>query len=226
MSSPFFLQLLPVCRHILAFLLLLPGVLLAAPAASVLTASPDAPIIVLDPGHGGHNIGARAKQPFCEEKRLCLQTARLVKQYLDQLGYRVLLTRSTDAFIGLPRRVEIARQADCSLFVSIHYNSSRNPTAKGIEIFYCDNEQPKGSASKRLASAVLQRILRRVPLHSRGVKKGNFYVIRETDMPAILIEGGFISNPQERALLKSPEFQTKLARGIADGIDHYLKKKK
>ncbi len=186
------------------------------------------PTVVIDAGHGGQDHGARGQKPFCEEKRICLQTARLVKKYLDQLGYHVVMTRDTDAFIPLSRRVEISRQADSQLFVSLHFNSSRSPTAQGVEIFFYDSKEQKRRtvASKRLANSVLTRIIRRTSAHSRGVKQGNFYVIRETSMPSVLIEGGFISNPAERANLKSIDYQEKIARGIADGIDFYFRKKK
>jgi N-acetylmuramoyl-L-alanine amidase len=157
-----------------------------------------------------------------------LQTARLVKKYLDQLGYHVIMTRSNDAFVPLSRRVEIAKQSDAEIFVSIHFNSSRIPTASGIEIFFYDSSEEKRrtSASKKLADSILTRVLRRTTAHSRGVKKGNLYVIRETSMPAVLLEGGFISNPGERENLKSIDYQDKIARGVADGVDYYFKKLK
>ncbi|MBM3184533.1 MAG: N-acetylmuramoyl-L-alanine amidase, partial [Chlamydiae bacterium] len=75
------------------------------------------PTIVVDAGHGGTDQGAKAKFPYCEEKRIALQTARLVKKYLDQLGYHVIMTRTTDTFIPLWRRVEIAKQSDAEIFV-------------------------------------------------------------------------------------------------------------
>lgn len=183
--------------------------------------------VVIDAGHGGNDQGTRSKMPFCEEKRLCLFTARLVRQYLDQLGYRVIMTRDSDTFIPLARRVEIAQQASSSIFVSIHFNSSRNATAQGIEIFFCDSKEQKQktNASRRLAEAILPRVIRRTSANSRGVKRANFYVIRETKMPAVLIEGGFISNPLELSQLKSREYQEKIARGIADGIDAYFKRR-
>ncbi|HSX38854.1 MAG TPA: N-acetylmuramoyl-L-alanine amidase [Chlamydiales bacterium] len=186
------------------------------------------PIVVIDAGHGGNDQGAKAKQPFCEEKRICLQTARLIKKYLDQLGYHVVMTRNTDVFIPLFRRVEIAKQSDAAIFVSVHFNSSRVPTASGIEIFFHDSKEEKQRSllSKRLADAILTRVLRRTEAHSRGVKKGNLYVIRETAMPAVLLEGGFISNTEERVSLKSYEYQEKIARGVADGIDNYFKQSK
>ncbi len=194
------------------------------PAGTLLN-SPNAPTIVIDVGHGGTDRGARGHVPYCEEKKLCLLTARLVRQYLDQLGYHVVMTRNTDNFIPLPKRVEIASQADANIFVSVHFNSSRSPDAKGIEVFFCDSKENKvrSNASKKLADAILSRVVRRTSASSRGVKKGNFYVIRETSMPAVLVEGGFISNPKERALLKSRDYQEKIAQGIADGIDQYFK---
>lgn len=179
--------------------------------------------IVIDAGHGGTDRGTRANAPFCEEKRICLQTSRLVKKYLDQLGYRVIMTRMTDVFIPLPRRVEIADQARASLFVSIHYNSAPVPSAKGIEIFYSESkaEKVRTAASKKLAQSILSRVIQRTSAQSRGVKKRDFFVIRETSMPAVLIEGGFISNQEERENLKDHLYIDKIARGIADGIDQY-----
>ncbi len=190
---------------------------------TVVTAAPAAPTIVIDAGHGGTDRGARSHLPYCEEKKICLQTARLVKQYLDQLGYHVIMTRTTDAFIPLPQRVEIANQANCNIFVSVHFNSSKSATASGIEIFFYDSKESRSTASRKLADSILTRLLRRTSAQSRGVKKGNFYVIRETEMPAVLVEGGFLTNPEERLLLKSRDYQEKLARGVADGIDAYFK---
>jgi N-acetylmuramoyl-L-alanine amidase len=211
-------------KPIFFFLTLLIPLVAGTPTGSLITV-PDAPVVVLDVGHGGTDRGARGHLPYCEEKKLCLLTARLVKQYLDQLGYRVVMTRNTDAFIPLPRRVEIANQAQGNIFVSVHFNSSRSPEAQGIEVFFHDgrDDRTRANASKKLADAVLSRVIRRTAASSRGVKKGNFFVIRETSMPAILVEGGFISNPDERVLLKSRDYQEKIARGIADGVDQYFK---
>ncbi len=196
----------------------------AVPAGSLIN-SPSAPTVVIDVGHGGPDRGAKAGQPYCEEKRIALLTARLAKQYLEQLGYHVVMTRSTDNFISLPRRVEIAKQANANIFVSVHYNSSRSPEAKGIEVFFFDSKENKSraTASKKLADAILSKVIRKTAANSRGVKKGNFYVIRETSMPAVLVEGGFISNAKERTLLKSRLYQEKIAQGIADGVDQYFK---
>jgi N-acetylmuramoyl-L-alanine amidase len=200
-------------------------VLILILSALLMGAAPNAPTIILDVGHGGTDRGARAHVPYCEEKKLCLLTARLVRQYLDRLGYHVVMTRNTDDFVSLPKRVEIASQAHGNIFVSVHFNSSRSSEAEGIEVFFFDGKENKTrtGASKKLADSVLSKLIRRTRANSRGVKKGNFYVIRETSMPAILVEGGFISNPTERVLLKSRDYQEKIARGIADGIDAYFK---
>lgn len=183
--------------------------------------------IVIDSGHGGEDRGTRANGPFCEEKRICLQTSKLVKKYLSQLGYRVIMTRSTDIYVPLPRRVEIAEQARASLFVSIHYNSAPSTQAKGIEVFYCESKEKKirSAASKKLAETILSRVIQRTSATSRGVKKGNFFVLREASMPAIIVEGGFISNLEERIQLKDHEYIDKIARGIADGVDQYYRGK-
>jgi len=200
----------------------------SVPVGTLLPHVATRPTVVIDAGHGGSDQGARAKTPFCEEKRVCLQTARLIKKYLDQLGYHVVMTRNTDAFTSLPRRVEIAQASSANIFVSIHFNSARNITAHGIEIFFHEDKEKKarGSLSKRLASSILSPLIRRTSAHSRGIKKGNFYVIRETSMPAVIVEGGFISNFDERSQLRLVEYQEKIARGVVEGIDTYFKKLK
>ena len=81
----------------------------------------------------------------------------------------------------------------------------------------------RANASKKLADSILKDLIKRTNARSRGVKKGNFYVIRETKVPAVLIEGGFISNPNERGKLRQRQYIDKIARAIADGVDKYLK---
>lgn len=197
----------------------------AAPAKKKVASTQTAPLIVLDAGHGGLDLGAKSRKPFCEEKRVALRLAQLAKKNLSEMGYRVLLTRTTDVFLPLARRVDIAHQSRCSLFVSLHFNSSPNKEAHGIEIFYHEKEEEAkiSAASKQLASILLDGIVKKTEAKSRGVKKGNFFVIRESKVPAVLIEGGFISNPYERNLLTKKEYIEKLAKGISDGVDQYIK---
>lgn len=210
----------------LLFLLSLSLPLLAqAPKKKAPSPGSNAPLVVLDAGHGGQDLGAKSRKPFCEEKRIALRLALLSKKYLDQMGYRVLLTRTSDVFLPLARRVSIAHQSRCSLFVSLHFNSSPNKEAHGIEIFYYEKEEDahRSASSKKLASAILEDVVKTTQAKSRGVKKGNFFVIREAKVPAVLIEGGFITNLYERNLLTQKEYIEKLARGIADGVDQYIR---
>jgi len=183
------------------------------------------PVIVLDAGHGGKNLGTRAKYPYLEEKKVTLSTTLLVRKYLEHLGYKVVLTRNSDVFIPLSRRVHLANHSRSSLFVSIHYNSAPSTSASGIEVFYCDCKKDplRARESKKLASLLLSSLIHRTKSKSRGVKKGNYYVIRESKIPAVLIEGGFISNQEERKKLRDKNYLEKLAKAIATGIDQYVK---
>jgi len=185
------------------------------------TGLPVAPLIILDPGHGGTDEGAKVQSVM--EKRIALTTALLTKKQLESLGYRVIMTRSRDVFLTLPRRVDIANKSKAALFVSIHYNSSPNPTAKGIEIYYYEARgEERTRASKRLANTILYQVIDQTEAHSRGVRRGNFYVVRETSMPAILVEGGFMTNLDERFQLKDRKYLEKIAKGIAQGVHKFL----
>ncbi len=179
-------------------------------------------LIIIDPGHGGPDEGAKMKTIM--EKKLALQTSFFVRRYLYELGYRVIMTRSKDSFIPLARRVSIANNTHAALFVSVHYNSSPSPEAYGVEIFYCHSGNSKRvQESKKLAALTLKQLTFQTNAFSRGVKSGNFYVIRESSVPAILVEGGFITNDQERSNLKDLKYLEKIGKGIALGIDTYLR---
>lgn len=198
---------------------------LASANYSALSFQSAKPVIVIDPGHGGVDLGTKRRAPYCEEKRIALRCALLTRKYLDQLGYKVLLTRSFDVFLPLWRRVSLANKRHTSLFISIHFNASTNTTAHGVEVYYCHRPKKKtcSMASKKLATKVISQIIQRTKARSRGVKNGNFYVIRETKIPAILVEGGFISNKNERVKLRQTSYLDKIAKGIANGIDRYFK---
>ncbi len=179
------------------------------------------PLIFLDPGHGAFDQGA---QSFgCEEKNLCLLTALHLKDLLVHKGYRIELTRSQDAFVSLEKRTELANASHCELFVSLHYNAAKSKDASGIEVFYSESGgSHRNTHSKRLAQSVLTRMVQETGAKSRGVKAGNFHVIRETKMPAILVEGGFMTHPIEGKMLTSLDYIHQLARGIAEGVDRYF----
>lgn len=185
-------------------------------------------LIVVDAGHGGEDQGAVSPfKPKYMEKSLNLVTARLVKGYLEQLGYQIFMIRNSDVAVQLNERAVIANKQDPILFVSVHYNSAPSPQAEGIEVFYfkSDEDKSRTKSSKALGQSILDKVLEATSAKSRGVKHGNLAVIRETKMPAVLVEGGFLTNADEMDKIKDPDYVKKLAWGIAQGIDDYLTKK-
>ena len=186
-------------------------------------------LIIIDAGHGGDDRGTKAasNSPQHDEKALTLATAKMVEKALNTMGYRTLLTRHGDTFVSLNGRTKIANARRATLFVSIHFNSAPSKEAHGVEIFYyrSDNDRSRCRLSKQCAEEVLKTITQETGARSRGVKHGNFAVIRETEMPAILIEGGFVTNKAEFEKIRNPAYRQKLAEGIAIGIQHYLSPK-
>ena len=183
-------------------------------------------IIVIDPGHGGEDYGTKSiLKPCVYEKTLTLRTAKLVYNFLLKKGYEVRLTRNKDIFIPLLERVRLANNCKAKLFVSIHYNAASNKQASGIEVFYYKDVRDKIRTfrSERLAKNILTKMIIATKAPSRGVKRGNFAVIRETTMPAVLVEAGFLTNRAEAIRLKDPNYLKFLAFSIALGIEEYLK---
>jgi len=185
--------------------------------------------IVIDAGHGGDDFGTHSLgSPKYQEKYLNMSTALLVKSFLQKFGYKVLLTRTDDTFIPLDKRALFANDKNSRLFVSIHYNSAPNKDAEGIEIFFYRNQecQQRSVQSKQLAQYILDKIIQNTNAKSRGVKHGNYAVLRETKMPAVLIEGGFLTSTKEMEKIKDPTYLKSLALGIAQGVQNYLAKEK
>ncbi len=181
------------------------------------------PLIILDAGHGGKDQGAKVEGTL--EKRLCLTTALYLKRALEQLGHRVVLTRSRDVTLSLPRRVRIASKMEADLFVSVHYNSAPNAQASGVEVLYYPSKLDplRTKESRQLANCVLYQVVDHTQMLARSVKERNLHVLRETEMPAIMVEGGFMTNPEELSNLRNREFIMKIAQGIARGIESYLR---
>jgi N-acetylmuramoyl-L-alanine amidase len=180
------------------------------------------PLVILDAGHGGTDEGAKIH--YFMEKKLTLMTTLLLRKHLIEMGYRVIMTRSKDVFIPLHRRVSIANKTKAVLFVSMHYNSSPSSDAHGIEIFYhSGSDHKKAQQSRQLGGTILKELVGQTHALSRGVKNGNFHVIRETTMPAVLVEGGFMTNTEERSNLRDKKYLDQIAKGVALGIDKFLK---
>jgi len=173
--------------------------------------------ICIDPGHGGKDPGAVGTSPFIlEEKEFNLKLSLLLEEKLKALGHWVIMTRRKDRFLKLTSRANFANRLNVDLFVSIHANSAVLPEVSGMEVFHFTNSE-KG---RKFAVTILENMLREFPEHKdRGVKEADFVVLRETRMPAVLVESEFLSNPQELKFLADPENQISLASAIARGID-------
>lgn len=183
-------------------------------------------LVVIDAGHGGEDFGTHSLQPpKYQEKYLNLATARMLKEYLQKLGYQVSMTRMDDTFITLDNRAFYANEKKSKIFVSVHYNSAPSKQAEGIEVYYYNSspQEKRTVESRILAEKVLNKIIQNTEAKSRGIKHGDFAVIRKTHMPAILVEGGFLTNEGEMEKLKDPAYLKRIAWGITQGIDDYLK---
>lgn len=167
--------------------------------------------VIVDAGHGGSDRGARSVSGQ-NEKVLALDTARRLAQELRRRGFRVIETRQGDSFIPLGNRTEISNRSGGSIFVSIHYNWARRSKPRGVEIYYYN---PR---SRPLAANILQQTLRAYPTINRGVKRNDYFVLRNNRRPAVLCELGFVSNPQDNRAVQSADCRQRLAERIADGI--------
>jgi N-acetylmuramoyl-L-alanine amidase len=174
--------------------------------------------ICIDPGHGGTQLlkgdSGAIGRAGTKEKDINLSVAKKLFELMKAESFDVKLTRSTDIALELQERVKIANEYEADYFISIHCNAVSSPDAHGTET-YCYRF---GGEGEKLAKAVQEEIVAATGLFNRGVKEGNFYVIRETKMPAILVELAFLSNPDEEKLLNEPAFQSKCAIAILRGV--------
>jgi N-acetylmuramoyl-L-alanine amidase len=217
--------------------------------------------IMIDPGHGGHDVGALGPSGL-QEKELTLDIARRVAALLqEELGVRVVLTRAKDQFIGLRERTAFANRERADLFLSIHVNAAPDGAATGTETYFLSNEATDGAArraaeyenrliagdagakggspdvlrsilwdlaqsdfqqeSSRVAEAIQNSLDRALRRPSRGVKQAPFHVLGGAAMPAVLVEIGFISNPQEEQRLRDDGYRDRIARALVAGIAGY-----
>ncbi len=177
--------------------------------------------VLLDPGHGGHDVGAKGRRGI-HEKDINLDVARKVKEKLQTQGMRVLMTRNADNFISLWGRVGVSRKYKPDIFVSIHTNAARNRNVNGIEFFCYTNANLRNKTkSFQLAKSIQSKMIAQVKARSRGVKGARFFVLRNAPTPAILIEVGFITHVNEERNLAQKNYRNTLAQAIADGIVNY-----
>ena len=178
--------------------------------------------IVIDPGHGGTDPGASGFG--LKEKDVVLDTGLRLQKLLNQTPLNVKMTRSTDVFLELSERVTFAQNAKADAFVSIHANAF-NGSASGSETYYYGRAatNPNIEKSKSLAGYIQERLVVAMGTKDRGVKHGDYHVLRENTMPAVLVELGFIDNASDNEKLASTTYRQKAAQAIYYGILDYYK---
>ena len=193
-------------------------------------------IVYLDAGHGGYDPGA--SYFGISEKSLTLAIQGRVKAKLEAEGYQVVTTRTSDTYVDLTDRSRAANASESDIFVSIHINASGSSAAQGIETYYYQpyaeypsrinaayHDNPtRLSMSDTLANAIQSSLINTTGAQNQGVKRQTFAVLRETTAPAVLLELGFLSNPQEAARLNTSAYQETLANAIVAGIKAYYEK--
>lgn len=172
-------------------------------------------LVCLDPGHGGNDTGALENGVV--EKDINLEIALRTRRLLESRGYRVIMTRETDTAASLAQRVATANTAGAAVLVSIH-NNARPPDAAGTTT-YCYRGSESG---KRLALDVQHEVVSSIGRPDRGIRESNLYVVRNAGMPAALLEGVFLTDRSEAALVALPAFRQKIAEGTAAGVETFL----
>lgn len=180
--------------------------LLGAHSAQALTFSR----VIIDPGHGGVDGGAVWSGLI--ERNLTIDVARRLESILRARGLQTVMTRRSNTTVSLDARARLANRYSSAVFVSIHFNANRNRSISGIETFY------RSSRGRQLALSVQRSLDRRVTGINRGITNRDYLVLRATQMPAILIECGFISNRTEASRCATAAHRQKLAEAIASGI--------
>lgn len=172
--------------------------------------------IVIDPGHGGDDPGAVVTFSEKHEADHTLTTALLLKKELENLGATVILTRESDKSVSLENRAQLSNREKANAFISLHFDSGPNSNASGTTGYYFT------STSENLAQTVNKYIARNLTLKSQGTKFQNFLVLRENKQPSILLELGYLNNPDDNKLIESTEYQENIAKSIASALKEYF----
>src|SRR5215469_13970797 len=195
-------------------------------------------VVVLDPGHGGQDSGA-----ICggvSEKDLTLDVARRIDRLLDSEGIATLMTRVGDTYVSLADRAAFANRVRNCIFVSIHFNEDNQPVASGVETYYAAHQITAGSflaswlpflwrplsdspnaESRNLAELIQEAVVARTGTIDRGTQARQFFVIANVTSPAVLVEGGFLTNKEDISKLATEDYRDQIAAAVADGILRY-----
>ncbi len=176
-------------------------------------------IIVIDAGHGGKDPGTLKNN--LTEKEIVLKVSKLVEGKLKNAGAKVLTTRSSDAYLTLEQRTDYAKKHYAEAFVSIHVNSAGSTSAKGSEVYYDSSTNPNATESRLLANKIQENLVKGANMSDRGVKDQRFYVIRNNNVAAVLVELGFITNPDDFKKLSSEQYMELYAEAIYQGLVQY-----
>lgn len=185
--------------------------------------------ILIDAGHGGTDPGAvdpkdkgmddeiYVDEIYSEESDIVLALSKKLINLLEK-DNELFITREEDAYVPLSDRSELANENEVDIFVSLHANAAENQSAKGIETLY----YPGSKGGKLLANRIQNRLIKNTYATDRGIKtRRNLHVLEETDMPAVLVEVGFITNLREEILLNCDEYLDLLAKSIYQGVEYY-----
>lgn len=189
--------------------------------------------VALDPGHGGYDGGARARDSGVWEKALNLSVALQLEDALVRRGATVLMTRREDADLtseprpagltmkrqDMQARVDKAVQGGADMVISVHMNEYRSRSESGPQVFY-----RAGSEGGRLLAGCIQASLIAAlsPARERAALPGDYFIL-QLDVPSVLVECGFISNAQEEKMLLDPAYQARLAEAVADGVVEFVR---
>ncbi|MBW5469781.1 SH3 domain-containing protein [Brevibacillus formosus] len=174
-------------------------------------------VIVIDPGHGGSDVGTQGTKWNSMEKTLNYKTSMLLASKLRQRGAQVFMTRTSDSQKpSLAQRVAFSESRGADAFISIHYNSSVKPNSGTLTFYYSqDKDEP-------LARAIESRLAGGIGLRSNGISFGNYHVLRENNDPSVLIELGFLSNPKDEGIVRTSSYQDKAAQAITEALADYF----
>ena len=175
------------------------------------------PVIILDAGHGGNDLGARGADSEAE-KKIALRAVTAMSDVLESQGFTVHLTRTTDTAVSLEQRALIAVDADAALFISVHGAASTSTDLRGLQVFV----PPDDEQSRRFAGEFVSAYPTDAAVALTGVRSANFGVFQRLSMPAILIELGYLTHVEEAEVVAGAEHHDLVARTLAQAVRSYL----